>query len=64
MMKKYEFVTIKAHNNPVKDAIVSEHRNVIAEYAEKGYGFVGWVPTRFGASGKMLEMDLVFVMEE
>ncbi len=63
-MKKYEFVTIKPQNNPATNAVLSEHRKVIAEYAAKGYSYAGWIPVKQGASGKTVELDLVFEINE
>lgn len=63
-MKKYEFVTIKVKNNPVMNADLSEHRKVIEEYAAKGYSYKGNIPTVQGPSGKIIEMDLIFEIEE
>lgn len=63
-MKKYEFVTIKVKNNPVMNADLSKHRKVIAEYAAKGYSYKGYIPTVQGPSGKIIEMDLIFEIEE
>lgn len=63
-MKKYEFVTIKVKNNPVMNADLSEHRKVIEEYASKGYSYKGYIPTVQGPSGKIIEMDLIFEIEE
>ena len=62
-MKKYEYVTLKVKNNVVKDAVLLEHRQIINEYAEKGYRYVGYVPTRLGPSGKVIELDLIFETE-
>lgn len=64
MMKKYDFVTVKAENNPVKDAVFSGHRKVIEEFARKGYRYAGYVPVRLGPSGKSVEIDLIFEIEE
>lgn len=63
-MKKYEFVTVKVKNNPVMNADLSEHRKVIEEYAPKGYSYKGYIPTVQGPSGKIIEMDLIFEIEE
>ena len=63
-MKKYEYVRIKVKNNPVMNASLSEHRKVINEYAEKGYSYKGYFPTLQGPSGKIIEMDLIFEIEE
>ena len=59
-MKKYEYVNIKLKNNVVKDATSMEHRKIIDDYSAKGYAYVGFVPTRLGPSGKIIEMDLIF----
>lgn len=62
-MKKYEYVTLKVKNNVVKDAVLLEHRQIIDEYAEKGFEYVGYLPTRLGPSGKVIELDLIFETE-
>ena len=62
-MKIYEYVIVKLKNNVVKDAITIEHRNIINDFAAKGYSYVGFVPTRLGPSGKIVEMDLIFETE-
>lgn len=62
-MKKYEYVTLKLKNNVVKDAVLTEHRKIIEEYSAKGYSYKGYIPTRLGPSGKIVEMDLIFETE-
>ena len=62
-MKKYEYVTIKVKNNPVMNATILEHREIIDEYAAKGYIYKGYFPTLQGPSGKIIEMDLIFETE-
>ena len=62
-MKKYEFVTVKMQNNPVYNAVTGGHRQLIAEYAEKGYRYAGYVPVKQGPSGKIVEIDLIFETE-
>ena len=62
-MKKYEYVTIKVKNNPVMNATLLEHREIIDEYAAKGYAYKGYFPTVQGPSGKIIEMDLIFETE-
>ena len=62
-MKKYEYVSLKAKNNVVKDAVFSEYRNIIDSYAEKGYRYIGFIPALIGPSGKIIVMDLVFETE-
>ena len=41
-------------------AELTSHREVIEEYALKGYKYLGFVPVKLGPSGKMLALDLVF----
>lgn len=63
-MKRYEYVRIDLDNFPPGSAKSKEHREIIDEYAAKGYRYVGFVPCHFGASGKMICMDLVFEQED
>lgn len=63
MKLKYEYVTVKLKNNVVKDATQSEHREIIDKYSAEGYRYAGFVPTRLGPSGKIIEMDLIFETE-
>ena len=62
-MKKYEYVSIKLKNNVVKDATQILHRSIIDDYALRGFRYCGYVPTRLGQSGKVIEMDLIFETE-
>lgn len=62
-MKKYEFVSVKLQNNYVANADMSEHRKIISDHAENGYRFAGYVPTKQGPSGKIVELDLIFETE-
>lgn len=62
-MKKYEFVHIALKNNPATNAFLTEHRDIINEYAANGYSYAGYVPTKQGASGKAVEIDLIFEKE-
>lgn len=55
-----EFVRIELKNNPATTANLEGHREIICEYAEKGFTYTGFIPVRFGPSGKMLAVDLVF----
>lgn len=57
---KYEYVSIKLNNNTVKDATLSDYRKIIDEHAEKGFRYAGYLPTRYGPSGKVIELDLIF----
>ena len=55
-----EFVRMEYKNNKVTTAELEGHRELISEYAEKGYTYVGFVPVSFGPSGKTLAIDLIF----
>ncbi len=63
-MKKYEFVSLKLKNSPPGSAFLEGHRELINEYAKKGFEYKGYVPTHQGASGKAVEIDLIFEREE
>lgn len=41
-MKKYEYVTV--HIGKLFGAKTKEHKQIIAEYAQKGYRYVGYIP--------------------
>lgn len=57
---KTEFVKVEFDNCKPANAVLSGHREIIKEYAEKDYSFSGYVPTKIGPSGKIIEIDLVF----
>lgn len=60
-----EFVRLKYANNKLVSSEIKEHRDVINEYVgKKGYDYVGFIPTLFGPSGKMMEVDLIFKKRE
>lgn len=41
-----------------------KHREIIDEYALKGYCYAGYVPTGMDAYGKVNLIDLIFEMDE
>ena len=57
-MKQYEYVRVSI--NRFVGAKSEEHRAIIGEYAAKGYGYVGYIPTNISDYGKIKEMDLIF----
>lgn len=57
-----KFVRVEYDNNRVAGAELTSHREVIEEYALKGYKYIGFVPVKLGPSGKMLALDLVFMI--
>jgi hypothetical protein len=61
-MYKYEYVTIDTEK--IFGAKFTQHRDVINEYAKKGYRYVGFIPTKISDPGKFLEIDLIFESEE
>ena len=55
-----EFVRIDLDNNWVLNADLHGHREVIKEYAANGYQYKGFVPVKFGPTGKTLAIELIF----
>ena len=60
-MKKYEYGSL--HVGRFIGAKSKEHRQIIEEYAQKGYRYVGYIPTNMSDYGKIKDMDLVFEMD-
>lgn len=58
--KNMEFVRLEYKNNKLTDAELKGHHEVIEEYISKGYKYVGFIPVRFGPSGKTLAIELIF----
>lgn len=61
-MKKYEYVNMKI--GKFIGAKSEEHRQIIDEYASKGYRYVGYIPTDISDYGKIKSMDLIFEIDE
>ena len=61
-MKKYEYVNINIDGFLGSGS--EEHRQIIDEYAAKGYRYVGYIPTDITAHGKIVEMDLIFEIDQ
>ena len=61
-MMKYEYVNVK--NAKVFSAKCEKHREIIDEYAAKGYRFVTFIPTNIESYGRIVAYDLVFKKEE
>ena len=57
-MKKYEYVQV--HINKFIGAKSEEHREIIDDYAARGYRYVGYIPTIISDYGKIKDMDLIF----
>ena len=60
-MKKYEYVNWDI--STWFGAGTEEHRQVIDEYAAKGYRYVGFIPTDINDHGKIKQIDLIFEIE-
>ena len=61
-MKKYEYVSININGFLVAGS--KEHRQIIDDYAAKGYKYVGYIPTNITPHGKIVEMDLIFEIDQ
>ena len=57
-MKQYTYVTICA--NSFFGMAIEKHRQIIDDYASKGYRYVGYIPTEMNSHGVISEMDLIF----
>ena len=55
-----EFIRLEYDNNKVKNAELTGYQFVIEEYISKGYRYCGFIPVKFGPSGKTLAIDLIF----
>lgn len=61
-MFKYEYFTVDGSKFSGSKFI--EHRDIINEYAQKGYRYVGFVPTNIAEYGKFKKIDLIFEIEK
>ncbi len=57
-MKRYEYVNV--YIGRLLGAESEKHREIIDNYAERGYRYVGYIPVRIADNGKIKEIDLVF----
>ena len=58
-MKKHEYVSIEMRTT-LGTVKTEKHREIINEYAEKGYRYVGYIPTEIPANGIIKKIDLIF----
>jgi len=58
-MYHYEFVTVKLKKG-FTGVTLAEHREIIEDYARRGFRFVNYIPTREAGHGMLYEIDLVF----
>lgn len=62
---RYEYERVKLDkNNFSNKADMNSHREVIDRKAAEGARYVGWFPAVQGPSGKTLEFDLIFEVNE
>lgn len=59
----YEYVPLHTGGGFWIDNAASEHRDIITEYAQQGWRYVGFVPTKFSSEGGIKEIDLIFEKE-
>lgn len=59
---RYEYVTV--YIGKFIGAGTEEHREIINEYAARGYRYVGFIPTKITDYGKIKELDLIFEVPE
>lgn len=62
-MKQYEYVNVSYKMKDMVMASVAEHREIIDQYARRGYRYVGMIPTEISATGCTRNMDLIFEKE-
>lgn len=60
---QYEFIKMSMKNSRPGCAHLQGYREIIEDFASKGYKFLNWLPVKQGASGKILEIELVFGKE-
>ena len=60
-MKTYAYVTISTKTGLLSTKNTA-HRDIIDEYAAKGYRYVGWFPSKMSnmLSGVLEEIELIF----
>ncbi len=62
---RYEYVQVKLDkNNYALNADMESHRDIINSKAAEGARYVGWFPVTQGPSGKTVEFDLIFEVED
>lgn len=63
---KYEYVQIDTVGKGIFSNKTTAHRDIIDEYAAKGYRYVGWFPTSSSniLEGVIQQVDLIFEKEE
>ena len=60
-MFKYEYIRI--NSEAIMSSKFTQHRNIIDEFAKKGYRYIGFIPTKSDGYGRHKELDLIFEIE-
>lgn len=60
-MKKYEYVSLNIKK--IVGAKNEGYREIIDEYAKKGYRYVGYIPTVISDYGLFKSIDLIFEID-
>ena len=63
---KYEYVKVSTIGKGIFSNKTNTHREIIDDYAAKGYRYVGWFPTKSSniLEGVIEEVDLIFEKDE
>ncbi len=59
---RYEYRKVKFQKG-MFGANISEHRDIINEMSDKGYRYVGWIPTKIFGYGNIDTVELIFEKE-
>ena len=62
-MYKYEYVSV-SFKTGLMSTSQNEHKEIIDKYAQNGYRYVGYIPTKEVGTGALGEIDLVFEKQE
>ncbi len=57
-MYQYEYVSVEGRL--MKNPYFFGYQDIINEYAEKGWRYVGYMPTGQNGHGKVYQIDLIF----
>jgi len=60
-MVRYEY--IKINSEAIMSSKFTQHRNIIDEFAKKGYKYIGFIPIKQYGHGMIREIDLIFEIE-
>lgn len=60
-MYQYEYVSVEG--KLMKDPCFWGYRQIIDEYAAKGWRYAGYVPTAITGEGRIYKIDLIFEKE-